>query len=312
MPTLDLISHLVPDGGSTRPLLPEASARPVGKGYRDIVGFLAPYFAAARSGASATPTLAASLRSLLPQALIAAHLRRLPSAVACLLQGYSTPGNADALRDFLGAHGVRSPRIWAVDLYDLRAVYRALRMPPPQMEFAVADAAALGALFPDGAFDVIVQDFLLNCLPLGRHGPLLEETARLLAPTGCALIHFTDSTGVRQLRRWSAEELAERHGLAWDAAAYQLSDMISSAAGETALRARLGGTVVTTNWPDQFTYVAPENGQLEFFPASARVFSLLRDAGLETVYAHYGQGVDNHGLRCHRHRCLVRKRPGAS
>jgi ubiquinone/menaquinone biosynthesis C-methylase UbiE len=293
-------------------LLQETSTRPLGKGYRDIVAFLEPYLSAASKGKTATPTLTASLRSLSHCRQIGAQMRRLPKNPACLLQGYSTPGNAAGLRDFLRGHGVDRPRLWAIDLFDIRAVYEALGIALPEFEFTVADAAALPPLFQDQVFDLVVQDFLLNCLPLADDGKLLLETARVLSPAGCALINFTDATGVLHLPRWPARDLADSFGMCWNEMAYQLSDLTSSLTEDETMRSRLGGCVVTSGMQDQFTYVVPSNGRFEFFSDAARIFLLMKNAGLEPVSVHRSEGVDNNGLRCHRHRCLVRKVTGAS
>jgi len=290
--------------------LGEDCVRPLGKGYRNIISFLEPYLSAFSDGVTTTPTLATSLHALLEQPVVGEHMRRLPKNATCLIQGYSTPGNADALRAFLCDHGIDSPSLWAVDLFDIGAVYQTLKIPLPKVEFRIADAADLPPSFQGGSFHLILQDFLLNCLPLAHHRKLLRETARILSPAGYALIHFTDATGAQHLRQSSAHDLRSRHGIRWDETAYQLSDMTSSLEQEAAIRLHLGGTIVTTPECNQLTYVVPVDGRFEFFPDAARIFSLMDEAGLETITIHCSQGVDNNGLQCRRYRCLSRKNPG--
>ena len=161
----------------SQPAFSERITRPLRKGFRELTAFLAPYLAAMRDGRITTPTLAASLNHLAAHTTASAPLGSLPRDCRCLLQGYSTPDNAPVLRDFLKSLGIAAPRLWAVDLYDLRAIYDELGIPQPEMDFCVADATALPADFPAGGFDLVVQDFLFNCLPPSHYPRLLAETS---------------------------------------------------------------------------------------------------------------------------------------
>jgi hypothetical protein len=59
-----------------------------------------------------------------------------------------------------------------IDLIDLAALGRV----ETQARYHQADAGNLRALFADASFDLIVQDHLLNCVPITQYAAILAET----------------------------------------------------------------------------------------------------------------------------------------
>lgn len=287
--------------------LGEDMVRPLKKGYVHLEAFLAPYIRALETGQVTTPTLAASLRWIAAQPDLKPHLQRLPGNARCLMLGYSTPDNEEALRSFLGAYGIDGAKLHAVDLYNLKAVYRKLNLPLPRLKYHVADATALPKIF-ESAFDLVIQDFLLNCVPHADQVRVLSETVRSLSEEGLALIHFTDASGVARLPRKTIQALWDEHALRWQRTAYQLSDINGTAGRESALLARVGGKVIVDEQPHQFTYVTSVDGHFEFFTDAPRIFLMFAEAGLTLASQTSSQGIDYHQLCCRRHYCLLRKR----
>ncbi len=287
----------------------EQVTRPMGKGYRDIIAFLAPYLMATQGEAEYTPTLETSLRRVLASPGIITGLQRLPCNASILIQGYSAPGNSEALRIFLHEIGVDLPKLKIVDLYNVQEIYLALGIPLPDAEFHIADATSLPSGFHDGCSDLVVQDFLLNCLPPKYHMNLLQETARILSPSGLAMIHFTDTSAVRDLRQWSLQEISDTFGVIWDSTAYQLSDFVTAPLLAEKIFTRLKGSVVANAENGQFTYLTPFDGHFEFFSTAERIIDLIDSTELKLIYTDVSTGPDNNGLHCCRHRCLVGKVP---
>jgi ubiquinone/menaquinone biosynthesis C-methylase UbiE len=271
-----------------------------------LEAFFAPYLMAMETGRITTPTLGASLQCISAQPDFEVHLRNLPRKTRCVLQGYSTPDNAEVLGAFLGRFGIDGEELHAVDLYNLEVVYKELNLPLPRLKYHLADATALPKTF-EAAFDLVIQDFLLNCVPHADQPRLLSETARVLSKAGLALIHFTDASGLARLPRKTEQVLEKEHGFHWESSTYQISDMGRAKGEEAALIAQLGGRVVVDEQLDQFTYVTATDGHFEFFTDASRIYAMFRKAGLTLISQTIREGIDFHGLLCRRHYCLLRK-----
>lgn len=152
----------------------------------ELSHFLGRYHRPADQSPAQAPDLGYSLRHLASAPGLPDHLARLPSPCPCLIEGYAAPGNAAALREFLGGPDSRHVEVTAIDLYDLPATYDHLGLPLPLLRFVRADAARLRTTFPDASFDVVVQDFLLNCSPPVLAPRILAEVTRVLRPGDCS------------------------------------------------------------------------------------------------------------------------------
>ena len=269
--------------------------------------FLARYGRGRRKGEARPPDLQDSLEALASEPGANKLFAGLPASVCCLIQGYAGPGNARALREFLSAAGVVSVDIVAVDTYDLPAAFARLGFVQPEMRFCRADACDLSQWAADGSFDLIVQDFLLNCLPPLRHADLLAEAARLLHPGGLAIISFTDDIGARALPPIHSERILASHGTEWNPHATCLSQLSAVPAIRSCLKKSLIGQVVEDSATGGLTLVTAPNGYFEYFIAATRTRAAIEAAGFKLLVEQITDGLDDHGLRCTRHRCIAHR-----
>jgi SAM-dependent methyltransferase len=283
-------------------------ARPLGRGYDAPWEFLSGYADPRRDPASAAPDLDASLRELHGLPRIDRWLRTLGSNPLCLIEGIAAPSNGAVLRRFLAAYGVSAPRIVAIDLINLAAFMRARHLAMTSMEFLVADASRLRGLFVDGSVDLVVQDFLLNCAPHGRHEPILREAARILRAGGLAIINFTDHRGVGRRPRLGREALASRYGIHLQDEAYCLRDLAGGDGRLARLRQELAGTLLPGPAPRTCTLVTPPHGNFEFYSPRSRIERLVRASGFKISGQRRSCGLDGYGNTCWRYRTLAQKR----
>ncbi len=234
------------------------------------------------------------------------RLRRLLGSPSVLIQGYSDPGNANALAQFLAREITGHPRLQVIDLYDLPAVYALLGFPAPAFEYRLADASDLRGVHEDSSVDVLVQDFLLNCAPSALHGPILREVARILSAQGVALISFSDQAGVGPRPTMDATEFQRRSGVPWCPGAYNLADMFPPGAFPPAMLGDVAGQVVLDPATGTSTLITAV-GRFEFFRDAEVILRLFQEAGLVNVATDRSEGVDSHGLNCRRYRCLLAK-----
>ena len=234
------------------------------------------------------------------------HLGGLPKEPLCLIQGYSTPGNAEALRQFIHDYIGSFPRIETVDLYDLPHLYDVLDIKMPPMRYHIADAAHLDYLYKNGAVDLVVQDFLLNCIPASKHEPLLNEVSRILRPNGLGIISFTSSEALGLSTALSTTQLRADHNLTWDAQAYDLADMAKANKAEISLD-YLMGKLIYHQPTSEFIYIAQAGGRFEFFRSKSEMLLLFEKCGLHLLSLDVSQGSDDHGLSCVRYRCILTK-----
>jgi len=299
--TRDIPTEQVPAAGS----FPKDSARPLGKGYSEIMQMVLSYAVAGKTAGN--PTLSHSLERIRPMPEVKQHLTGLAKDPLCLIQGYSTPGNAEALRHFIHDNIGSFPRIETVDLYDLPHLYEVLDLKMPCMHYHIADAAHLDHLYRDGAVDLVVQDFLLNCIPASRHEPLLKEVSRILKPGGLGIVSFTSSEALELSSALSTVQLQTDHNLIWDSQAYDLAEMGKANASEDSLD-YLMGKLVYHQLTSEFIYIAKAGGRFEFFRSKEEMLSLFEKCGLHLLCFDVSQGSDDHGLMCVRYRCILAKK----
>ena len=290
------------------PPLPIPFLETVSNPAREFDEFLLRYDPARRPAGDRPPDLADSLAALARAPGLAAALAGLPIRARCLIEGYAGPANASALRDFLAARGHMVRSLTAVDLHDVPAAYARLGLPAPDLRFIRADACDLSPHLADASVDVLVQDFLLNCVPLARAPRLLAEAARVLEPGGVAILSFTDDTGARRCPRFTSDELASRWGLGWAPDAVHLRDLGADESRLPALLAALAGGVITRPPAPGCAFVTAPHGRFEFFTPLEHTVGLLDAAGLEVRLMTTETGRDDQGLVCVRHRCLALRR----
>ena len=250
------------------------------------------------------PTLAHSLDRIRLIPDLKQHLAGLAKDPLCLIQGYSTPGNAGALKQFVHDTNQSLPRIETVDLYDLPHLYEVLDLKMPCMRYHIADAAHLDHLYHDGAVDLVVQDFLLNCIPATRHEPLLKEVSRILRPGGLGIISFTSNEALELNSALSTTRLQTDHNFIWDSQAYDLAGMEKANASNGSLD-YLTGKLIYHQTTSEFIYVAASGGRFEFFRSKEEMFLLFEKCGLHLLCFDLSQGSDDHGLSCIRYRCIL-------
>ena len=270
--------------------------------------FLTRYDPARRPAGDRPPDLADSLAALALAPGLDATLGLLPSRVRCLIEGYAGPENASALRAFLACRGAVVDTLTAADINDVPAAYARLGLPAPDLRFIQADACDLSAHLAPASIDLLVQDFLLNCLPPVNAPRLLAEAARLLRPGGLAIISFTDDTGARQRPHFTPGELSSRWGLEWSPSATHLRDLNAPANRLPDLHAALAGGVLAAPPDPNLTFVTAPHGRFEFFAPAAHTRALLAAAGLDIRLTATETGRDDQGLVCMRHRCLAVRR----
>jgi SAM-dependent methyltransferase len=226
------------------------------------------------------------------------HARMLSDQPRCLIQGYVCPRNAVALRQFLKQWGIRKPRITAIDLFNLPAIYKRLKLSMPKMQYILADAANLAKHFADDSMDVIVQDFLLNCAPHSQRQPILDEVGRVLSPNGFALISYTDNHG--QLKRLNGERAAEPHEMGLAADARHMGDAPSVGPG----RWLIGSIIADRVWKGHVV-VMPPHGRLEFYTDQKTIGRAFKRAKLNLLAETITEAVDFSGQFCRRHHCFL-------
>lgn len=283
----------------------ERLMRPLGRGVLDLPALIEQFSAPAADAPGANPNVQRSLEAFARLPELGRWLRRLPPAPSVLIEGYSDPGNADALRGFLRGRVDGEAQVQTIDLFDLPAVYALLGLPTPDIGFRVADASDLSAHFADRSVDVVVQDFLLNCAPATLHAPILREVARILSARGLALISFTDRSGVRARPTLDVAEFEERFGRPWQPEAYNLSDLFPSGSPAESPLVKLGGCVIYEPVSETATLVTQPSGRFEFFRDAEAMHRLFQSSALVCRGVDQSEGVDAQGLRCTRYRCLL-------
>lgn len=230
----------------------------------------------------------------------------LPSECRCLIQGSTGQGNAAAVRQFLSRSGERRVDITAVDLLDLPAIYARLGWPMPEMQFLRADARELSAHFESGSFDLVIQDFLLNCAPPDQAPALLAAARQVLNPGGLFLLSVTDSSGLAAHPRISAQEFEALYGLAWNFQAPDLSTLAPEESRRVGVLKTLLGRVVSDEEAEVGTLLTAPLGRFEHFVPLSSTMAQLVQAGFKLLLSGQERGRDANGLQCLRWRCLAK------
>ena len=263
-------------------------------------------YLAADPNAAGPPPLAQSLAMLSGMPPAVAALATLRDGCRCLFQGYTRPANAADLGRFLDGAGVSVGEMVAVDVLDIPASYVRLGLGVPNLRFIRGDACDMPGR-DSGSFDVIVQDFLLNCLPSADAGRLVHETSRLLATDGIVIASVTDDECLEGLPALSTEEFAAHTGTVWSDSARWLGDLLPHADRRRALLPLLGGRVVRIAGEQGGTLIAPPDGRFEFFVPAKTCWSRFRAASLEPVAIGMRTGWDDLGLHCTRRTAVLRR-----
>jgi hypothetical protein len=222
---------------------------------------------------------------------------RLPRSCRCLIQGYAAPRNARSLRSYLISRGVDPAEIIAVDLYDLPSTYARLGCELPPLRFEQADARNLQGVLDDHCIDLVVQDFLVNCMPPGDIAALFREVSRVLSADGLAFVSFTDDQCMADEDPASSSRCPLPEGLWNEVMAAGRESRCSGIVG------RRFHDLQTGSW----AFVTPPYGRLEFFSPLSHTLSEMDAAGLEVLARTVSCGEDDHRLRCVRHRCILRR-----
>jgi hypothetical protein len=270
--------------------------------------FVARYVRFSRHFAPELPTLGSSLAVFAGMEETRDILVALGRDVSCLIQGYTAPQNAKALRLFLSKAGIGLKDIFAVDLLDLPGIYQRLGVRMPQLRFFRGDACDISAWAPPGGFDIVIQDFTLNCLPPILAPRLMREARRVLRPDGLAMVSFTDSSGLRP--RFCAQEAFRRHGVAWSPRMTSLAEAARDPTHWQELAADLMGATLAEEG-ERVIFVSPPAGRFEFFQLVSNTLDAFGKAGFQLAGLRRAVGVDPAGLTCVRHRCLLRPIPAA-
>ncbi len=266
---------------------------------------VARYVPGSRHFQSAAPTLASSLAVFSESGGFASALAGLPADAACLMMGCCAPANVEALRAVLARHGVTDPSILIIDRLPIPDIYADLGLTMPGADFLQIDACAPGDSLAGRSFDLIVQDFVLNCMPPAQWPALLRSTRALLAQDGLALISLsTDArpTGapaqpLRQaLPDWPDDETRP---------VWSIADLAGDDADHARLAADLTGKALIDERTGHIVQVTAPAGFFEFFALGAEVDDLFRQAGLTVTSAHRSVAVDYSGLACTRQRLIV-------
>jgi len=268
--------------------------------------FVAKYVHSSAHFAPGIPALDSSLRVFDRMGEAREALAALRGRVSCLLQGYTAPQNVDALRRRLSKAGVALGDIVAVDLLDLPRIYDRLGVGMPDVDFLQGDACDLSARIADALFNIVIQDFTLNCLPPMMAPDLLREARRVLKADGFAMISFTDATGLCERPLLTASDAMKRHGVEWTPTMRGLMDAAGSASHFEELAAGLMGATLTCGEQGQLAFVTRPFGRFEFFAPAETTFDMLRDEGFHCARFHRSIGIDPAGLQCVRYRCLLR------
>jgi hypothetical protein len=227
-----------------------------------------------------------------------------------LIDGFSTPMNVVAMRDFLvrtmGLHQ-SAIEIHAIDLSD-EAFEEGLKLARDRdIRFMphVADARTLP--FEAGTFSLVFQDFLLNCAPNIMHGEIMDETERVLDPReGFALIGVTTVEG--HLKRLHRIELGELGLEVFPAEAFKLVDLHDQKARAMNAILELSGQFLVHTGLGTFVLVTA-NQDFEFFALRTRMIQAMEAGSLTIMEARLDVGTDRFGNVCHRNRFVLTKNP---
>lgn len=279
--------------------VPDHIARPFQRGYDRFESFLGLFF-----NGSTPPGLQMGLDVLEEQGATDRIFASLPSNARCLIEGFSTPTNGLALKQFLQRRGISDPHIQAIDICNSGAIFEASGIGVPEVDFTVADAADLRDLIDDEQIDLLVQDGLLNCAPPELHRAILSEAVRVLRPHGLLIANYTDNHLIQELEVVESEELEEAHGFVMDWQAYSLRDLTQDEQALPLLKNR----AISCSEQKHFAVVTPPYGYFEFFTCPHSMQALFEECGLEVLLEVNALQQDSNGFPCRRYRSVLRKK----
>ena len=232
---------------------------------------------------------------------ISSYISALPINLSCLIEGYTTPKNAESLRKFLNSYSVDEPSIIAIDLLNIPDIYQKMSIPFPRVDFVLADASNLLSVFENEQFELVVQDFLLNCAPPRLHHSILSEVNRILSKQGIALIQF--STLLEQSRSNAIKSEFISDAISKKVHSYSIHDLqAESVQSSSELHGKL------FRHPDNFYfYVTPDSGNYEFYRDQHQIFRDFKLNGLDMKNHTTVLAADSFGQSLMRHYCLLTK-----
>lgn len=287
----------------------------LGIGFDQPELFISEYIRPGREEETSTPDLSFSLSHIAKISGIQELLNQLDSNPLCLIEGCTAPTNGIALKRFLEERRVRDPRIDAIDLMDVNALFRPYGMEIYETNFRVADARDLRELYSTGSVDVVAQDFLLNCAPHPSYDPILREAARIMNPNGLAIVCFTDNQCVLGCETIEPDQLRRRYGINVPRDAYCLRDAVRTLRlpqedEDTLVKEltqELKGKVVV-NGMDEYTLITNAGGNFEFFEPYENFQRRVEDAGMRIYGVNVSSGIDRNGITCVRYRTVLQRR----
>jgi SAM-dependent methyltransferase len=254
------------------------------------------------------PNLSDSLSFLQNFQAVRDALSKLPVNVRALIEGYSCQTNAEGLRKFLAAYGVTTVDISVIDIYDLPSTYQSIGMALPDINFFQGCAGDLKEIAQSQSFDLVVQDFLLNCISPSEIGRVLSEAFRVLKPTGYLILSVTDSSGLKNHPFITPENLNRNYGLIWKNTAthlYQIQNENGSISGEL-FRQKLQNSIILDPKTDQYTFISPPYGRFEFFAPWEKTLKHIAESNFRVLLDYADWGKDDQGLDCCRHRLIAK------
>lgn len=251
------------------------------------------------------PTLASSLAAFSSAPEFNSALAGLSPKARCLVIGYSTPSNARALRQVLGEHAVTDPSILVIDRLPIPEIYTEMGIEMPEIDFLQLDACNLGDALEADSFDLIVQDFVLNCMPPAHAPALLQSTRALLKPNGLSLISLsTDAKPIAAPAQPVAKAMS-RWPDRWSGSVWSVSDLARSPEEYTQMATHFLGRTLIDEETGHLVQVTSPTCQFEYFIPSREMDHLLQQAGFKVIPAHVSHVVDYSGLACTRHRLIA-------
>ena len=267
--------------------------------------FVGRYVSSSQHYRPEAPTMAKSLAVFGESAEFQSFVASQCASVDCLFQGYTSPKNGDALRHVLLGQGIERAHIVAVDRIQLPLVYEQLGVAMPDIEFVHADACDLGDQFGDRKFDIIVQDFVLNCIAPTAAPALLSEAKRHLKPGGICLISFSTGAHAPAAKTKSLASVLEDWPQVQCSLAASLQEMARTDAELKDMERHLLGQSIFDDQTGHLTHVTDPSGQLEFFIPKPDMIGLFEAAGFEVSIADVRSATDYNGLECTRYRVIA-------
>lgn len=256
------------------------------------------------------PNLSDSLSFLQNFKDVSDALCKLPVNVKALIEGYSCQTNAEGLRKFLATYGVTVLDISVIDIYDLPSTYQSLGIALPEINFYQRCASDLEGVAQSQSFDVVVQDFLLNCIPPSEIAKVLSESFRVLKSTGYLILSITDSSGLKNRPFITPENLNRDYGLIWKNTAKHLRQVQNENKNDPTLSGthfeKILNTIILDPNTDQYTFISPPYGRFEFFISWKQTLKHLFEANFTILLDHEDWGKDDQGLDCCRHRLIAK------